>query len=79
MLNSIVVVVLFPFPFFFTFSDFFFYLFGLWDFLNRYIITFRLKLPFYLVLCPVKSVCCLLHSLFGWLLFFLHPPPLPPF
>lgn len=24
MLNSIVVVVLFPFPFFFTFSDFFF-------------------------------------------------------
>lgn len=37
-----------------------------------------MKLPLYLVLCPVKSVCCLLHSLFGWLLFFLHPP-FPPF
>lgn len=76
MLSSIVVVALFPF--FLHFLNFF-SLFGLWDFLNRYmIITFRLKLPLYLVLCPVKSVCCLLHSLFGWLLFPFQYPPTPP-
>lgn len=76
MLSSIVVVALFPF--FLHFQNIF-SLFGLWYFLNRYmIITFRLKLPLYLVLCPVKSVCCLLHSLFGWLLFPFQYPPTPP-